>query len=304
MKIALLLAATVMGVVSPSSGEGWGIGVDASLMATQNAYSDNWSGGEAGSASWTFGSNLHAEKQLNPQFHHKNTLRLSFGQTYNQDRETNDWSEPVKSTDLIDFETVIRMTLGALVDPFVAGRAETQWLDDSDPSKDRYVNPVKFTESLGVARTFMKEETHEWSGRLGLGLRQRIDRDALVRGDDPTPGLPPDLGVVRRETQTSNDGGIEFVTDFKANVAEERITYVSKVTVFQALYYSEAEEVKGLPSEDYWKSPDVNWENTLTAGIAKYLMVNLYIQLLYDKEIDLGARFKQTLSLGLTYKLI
>lgn len=33
-------------------------------------------------------------------------------------------------------------------------------------------------------------------------------------------------------------------------------------------------------------------------------MVNLYIQFLYDKEIDLGGRFKETMALGLTYKFI
>ena len=291
MRVASILAAAmIVGFVSPGTGTGWEVDVDASLMATQNAYSDNWVGGEAGSASWTFSSNLGAERQLSPQFHHKNTLRLSFGQTYNQNPETNSWSEPVKSTDLVDFETVLKMTLGAPVDPFVAGRAETQWLDDSDPGKDRYVNPVKLTESLGVARTFVEKETCEWSGRLGLGLRQQIDRDALEFGE--------------RRTRTTNDGGIEFVTDFKAATGEEKTTFVSKVTVFQTLYYSDAEELEGMPNEDHWKSADLNWENTLTAGIAKYLMVNLYVQLLYDKELDLGARFKQTLSLGVTYKMI
>jgi hypothetical protein len=302
MRIALILAmATLMGLVSSSSGTDWTIGLDASLMLTQNAYSENWAGGEAGSGSWAFSSNLDAEKQLNTRLHHKNTLRLSFGQTYNQDPETNSWSEPVKSTDLIDLESVLRVALGGLVDPFVAGRAETQWLDNSDPARDRYVNPIKFTESIGVARTFVKRETTEWSGRLGVGLRQQVNRDVLV--GDPEPGLPTDLVVVRRETQTSNDGGIEFVSDFKAAFAEERITFVGKVTIFQPLYYSEAEELEGMPNEDYWKSPDVNWENTFTASIAKYLMVNLYLQLLYDKEVDLGARFKQTLSLGVTYKV-
>ena len=38
--------------------------------------------------------------------------------------------------------------------------------------------------------------------------------------------------------------------------------------------------------------------------VTKYLMVNLYTKFLYDKEVDLGGRFKQTLSLGVTYKLI
>jgi hypothetical protein len=33
-------------------------------------------------------------------------------------------------------------------------------------------------------------------------------------------------------------------------------------------------------------------------------MVNLYAQFLYDKEVDLAGRFKQSLSLGITYKLM
>jgi hypothetical protein len=48
---------------------------------------------------------------------------------------------------------------------------------------------------------------------------------------------------------------------------------------------------------------DVNWENMLSASITKYLTVNPYAQFLYDKEIDLKGRFKETLALGLTYRL-
>jgi len=87
-------------------------------------------------------------------------------------------------------------------------------------------------------------------------------------------------------------------------MARERITFTSKLSLFQALFYSEADKLKGQVNEDYWKSLDVNWENTFTASISKFLMVNLYVQLLYDREIARGGRFKQTLSLGLTYKLI
>ncbi|HSG28427.1 MAG TPA: hypothetical protein VLA34_08095, partial [Candidatus Krumholzibacterium sp.] len=74
--------------------------------------------------------------------------------------------------------------------------------------------------------------------------------------------------------------------------------------VYQALIYSKKDDLAGTEMEDYWKAPDVNWENIFTANITKYLMVNLYIQLLYDKEVDLGGRFKQTMALGLTYKFI
>jgi hypothetical protein len=294
MKNHITAAAMILIVASTGSAfaEPWTLSVDANLTLTQNAYSDNWVGGEAGALSWTLNSNSLAEKQLSSKIHNKNTLKLFFGQTHNQDIETKKWAKPVKSTDLIDFETVFRFTLGAFVDPFAAGRVESQFLDASDPEKDRYINPVKFTESIGIAMVLIKKEKREWTARLGGGIRQYLNRDAL----NPITS--------ERETLTSNDGGLVFDSEFKTTLAEDRLTYNSKLTVFKALFYSEKDELKGLPNEDYWKSPDVNWENIFTAGITKYLMVNLYVQLLYDKEIALGGRFKQTLALGLTYKFI
>jgi hypothetical protein len=267
--------------------------MDASLMLTQNSYSDNWVGGEAGSISWAFNLNGLAEKQLSPKMHNKNTLKLSFGQTHSQSVETKEWAKPVKSTDLIDFESVLRFTLGAFVDPFVSFRFESQFLDQSDPTKDRMFNPMTFTESAGIAKIFIQEEKRELSTRLGFGLRQHTNRDVLI---DPVNDI--------RETQSSNDGGILSVTDFKTPLAQESILFTSKLTLYKALFYSEEDALKGLPNEDYWKEVDVNWENIFSASITKYLMVNLYTQLLYDKEIDLAGRFKETLSLGLTYKFI
>ncbi len=288
------LFVSIMGILicaSALSAEPWKLEADVNLTLNQNNYSDNWVGGEAGSISWAFNSNWLAERQLNAKIHSKSTLKLLFGQTHNQDVETKDWAKPVKSTDLIDFESVFRLTLGAVVDPYAGIRIETQFLDQSDPSLDRYVNPVKFTESVGIARVLIKEEKREWTARLGAGVRQFLNRDVLNADTD------------ERETLTSNDGGLVFDSEFKTPLAEERITFQSKLTVFKALFYSEKDELAGLENEDYWKTPDVNWENIFTAGITEHLMVNLYIQLLYDKEIDLAGRFKQTLALGLTYKL-
>ena len=273
-----------------SGADPWTRSVDANLTLAQSTYSDNWAGGEAGNITWTFNSNWLAEKQLSPLVHNKNTLKLSFGQTHSQDAETKDWAKPTKSTDLVDFETLFSLTFGGFVDPFAAGRLESQFLDASDPAKDRYLNPLKFTESFGVIRYLMKNEKQEWSTRLGGAIRQFVDRDVLIETD-------------KRETQTSNDGGIEFVSELKSPLAGERITVSNKLTVFQALFYSKSDELKGLPNEDDWRAPDVNWENIFTVGITRYLMVNLYTQLLYDKEVDKGGRFKQTLSLGFTYKM-
>ncbi|MBN1885486.1 MAG: DUF3078 domain-containing protein [Candidatus Krumholzibacteriota bacterium] len=292
MRTLAILAIAILIAAAPAGAEPWKKSVEANLTLTQNAYSDNWVGGETGAISWAFTSVSLFEKQLGDLMHSGNTLKLQFGQTHNQDVETKNWSRPAKSTDLIDFESVLRFTLGSTVDPYAGVRLESQFVDQSDRTKDRYVNPLKITESAGIARVLIDEETRDLVIRLGGAARQFIDRDRL----DPV--------TLERATETTNDLGLLFDAEFKTNLAGERITYGSKLTAFQAIYYSEADAISGLPNEDYWKSTDVKWENLFTAGITKYLMVSLYVELLYDKDVDLKGRFKEILALGVTYKFM
>jgi len=282
-KIAGFLIVLSIAFVLPVFAEPWNKSVDANLTLTQNAYSNNWAGTEVGVLSGVFNSNSLFEKQISTKVNNKNTFKLAFGQTTNQIKVNDSlkkWSSPVKSSDLIDFESLLRFTLGVLVDPFIDGRIETQFIDMRDTIKNHPINPIKFTESFGIARTLAKKDKLEWNARFGAGLRQNYDQLML-------------LG-----SKTTNDGGLEFVTDFKTPLAQERITYTSNFSLFQALFRS------GSPADDKWKSPDINWENILTAGITKYLMVNLYTQVLYDKEIRTDFRLKEALALGVTYKLI
>jgi hypothetical protein len=58
-----------------------------------------------------------------------------------------------------------------------------------------------------------------------------------------------------------------------------------------------------LVNEDYWKRPDVAWEVTFSAAVSKYIQTTLFFELLYDKEIDKRARFRDVLGLGVAYKL-
>ncbi|MFH1690819.1 MAG: DUF3078 domain-containing protein [Candidatus Eisenbacteria bacterium] len=272
--------------------EGWQVASDINLTLTQNAYSNNWDGGETGALSWALNSNTLAESQLTDVLNSKNTLKLSFGQTHNQDKETKKWAEPSTTTDLIDFESVLRFSYGWFVDPFVSGRVESRFLDTRDPAKKRTLNPMTLTESCGVARVLIDEEDRDWTARLGGAIRQHIDRDALPEG-----------GTVRENIST-NDGGLEFVSEFRTPLADGAISLSSDLTIYKALYYSESDALEGLPGVDDWKSPDVNWQNTFSAGITDYIVVNLYLQLLYDKQIDEDLRLKETLSLGFTFKLL
>jgi hypothetical protein len=284
----LLFLAAALAAATP-----WNLSVDANLTLNQNAYSDNWGGGATGLLAYTANANVLAEKALNPKMNTRNTLKLAFGQTSAQDT-AGKWGSPQKSTDEIDFESVLRFTLGFVVDPFASAEVQTQFWDKSDATLSRYFNPVDLNEALGVARQLVKHDKTELVSRLGFGLKQHFDHQVLKIVPGYGWGMGP-LDTIR-VNKLSNYGGVTFATDFNTPLAQERITYTSKLVLFQALFYSDAAKLAGQPNADYWKALDV--------GFTKVLMVNLDAQLLYDKEIDTKLRLKETLALGLTYKFI
>jgi hypothetical protein len=286
----IILACFLCAVPGSADAEPWKKNMDLNLTLTQNSYSDNWTGGEAGNLSWVANANSGFEKQLSEKVNSKTTIKLAFGQTHSQDQESKKWAKPTKSTDLIDIESLARFTLKLWVDPYLAFRFESQFLDASYPRLKRYVNPKKVTESGGVSRQFYKTEKDEILSRLGFALRQIITEDIV------------DTTARNTEVNSTNDGGIESVTDAKLTLSD-KLSYTSKLSIYKALFYSKSDKLKGTPQQDYWKEVDVNWENTISAAVAKYVTVSLYVQLLYDKEVSKKGRFKETLSLGLTYKL-
>jgi len=294
--LLLVVASAAPGAEDPAppgkTPAGWHVASDVNLTLTQNAYSENWSGSESGAVSWALSANTLAEGRLSDRILNETRLRLAFGQTHSQDRETKEWASPVKSTDLVDLESVFRFTYGWAVDPYVSGRVESSILDERDPAKTRYLNPTLFTESVGIARDLIREEKRSWTVRLGAALRQHLDRDVL------------DADSGERASETTTDGGLELVAEFRSPLAEDRITLESILRAYQGVMSSEEDELAGTPDEDNWRALDVSWENSLTASITSHLMVNLYVEALYDKEIDQGVRFKETLSLGLTWRLL
>jgi hypothetical protein len=262
----------------------WKTTLEASLGLTQAAYSDNWQGGEVGSIIWA--ANLHgtAEKQLSSLFKWENDLKLAFGQTHNQDKETKDWAAPEKSTDKIRFDSILKFTFQSWVDPYVAGIFESQFYDASNPDKKFYINPMELTESAGASKTFYDDETGKAATRIGFGFRQKIARYYDSVNDETT-------------SESTYDGGVEWVTDW-TKVLSETLNYTTKLSLFQAFFYSEA-DVEGIG--DDWKATDVFWENILTARVAKIVQVSLAWELRYDKQISPAGQFKETLALGLAW---
>ncbi|MCU0612275.1 MAG: DUF3078 domain-containing protein [Candidatus Eisenbacteria bacterium] len=271
----------------------WEKSADLGLTFNQTAYSNSWTGGESGAMTWAFTGNFAAQKQMSPKVHWGNQLKLQFGQTHNQATAadgTKSWESPKKSSDRIFLESIAKLTLGAAVDPYAAFAFESQFLDASVPAVKRFLNPMLLTESVGAGRTLIKNEKTELVSRLGFALRERFDRVVVSEVPEKT------------DMETTTDGGIEWVTDF-SHTFGSNAKYVSKLRAFQALFSSAADDLEGLPNEDYWKTADLAWENTLSASVAKYLQFSLFTELLYDKELDLRGRFREVLGIGLAYKL-
>ena len=280
MKKLTILFVLVSFAFALTAGE-WEKTGDLSLNLTQNSYSDNWFGDEKSNISWALNMNLSFQKQINDMLHNKNNLKFAFGQTHTQeidDEGEKYWEKPSKTTDLIDIESLMRFTMGWFVDPFAGLRFESKFLDETDPEETKMINPITLTESFGFARWLIKEDKKELSTRFGAAFKQYMNSHDSI--------------------DNTNDGGLEFVAEYFTPLLNDMVQFNSKLNIYKALYYSESDD-----SNDDWKAVDVNWENIMSAKISKYININFYLQMLYDKQIEDELRTKQTLGLGISYQL-
>lgn len=287
MKRTFLLLCIIASVLIYA--EPWHNELNAGLNLSFNNYSDNWAGEEVSNMVWSISANGLAEKQLSSMFHIKNTMKLSFGQTSN--RDTSGWSDPLKSSDVIEMESILRATMGWFADPFAGLRIESQFLDSRDTTEAAYINPSRISESFGLARMLYKTEKTEISMRFGGTVRQGIDYMAVDSSGN-------------RAVELINDGGLELTADCNTPMLSDRVSYTGKLTLYKALFNSNADALAGTPAENNWKAIDVYLDNIFSAKITDYIDVRLNVQMLYDKEIDNGLRHKENLSLGVNYRFL
>jgi len=280
----IILVLTVIMIAAGLMAEVWNTEGDISLTMNQNAYSDNWTGGEKGSISWVFNANFLAEKQLTAKVHNKNTLKLAFGQTHNQmvdEMGSKYWAKPEKSTDLIDFESMLRFTLGAFVDPFASFRDETQFMDISGV-ETKVLNPNNLTEAFGIMKVFVKDDTQELSTRLGGAFKQYINSNLDVN---------------------TNDGGVEFVAIYRKPFSENMIKYSTNLNLYKPFFYSLSDDETNLAYNENWEAVRMNWQHDVDFSLTSLINLKLYVQLLYNEMVIDEIQFKETLGLGLSYKL-
>ncbi|MBU8869935.1 MAG: DUF3078 domain-containing protein [Gemmatimonadales bacterium] len=308
----------------------WKKEFETGLNIIQSSYTDNWNGGEKGSLVWTARLDGQMEKQLNKLTNWRNTLQLVYGQTHNQDRDSNGdlyWRTPDKSDDVIDFESLFRFTPESWVDPFVALNFKSMFKDLTDPGQRALnFNPLKFKETAGLAKKMIDSDGRFMMTRLGATFTQ--NRRATFVSSAPDEST---------ETEMTTEMGVEMITEYKAAVLEEKVVWDSKLTLSLPLIYSGKSvfeedltaadlESFGLPADiaDYTTTVEADFENTFTTRITSLISVKLFLRWVYKKydnsvkpvvengvlmnadgvrsAIRKSGQLKQTLALGLTYK--
>ncbi len=194
----------------------WKVDVSTGVVTTQTAYSDNWTGGEAGSINWVAFYTSMTKRQLTRNWYNQYDWKLVVrSNTHSGQRNDKYWQSPTKSEDKIRGDAILRLTKGWFADPYFALSVESQFLDASSPYNTRYVNPLELTESSGLARTIIEvPDKTLLTSRIGLGLRERF-----MRFDDPADSTTSP-GTL---SETTVDGGAEWVTDLLLEFSRKQV---------------------------------------------------------------------------------
>lgn len=248
---------------------GWQKEAVGLLNFTQNSF-DNWSKG--GENSWAWQLNFNAKANLEQEkYSWNNSAKISYGMTKVGDLSAR------KAADEIKLETVYTYKMSLYVNPYVAATGLTQFTDGyayTDTSKtviSHLLDPGYFTQSAGVGiQPFKILKT-----RLGAALKETVAdefSDTYAKGE-----------------KFRVEYGAESVTDVNWQMTET-ILFTSKLEMFSNL--------KALDQID------VNWDNLISAKIAKYLSVSFNVKIFYDRDISPVRQLKQTLAVGLSYSFL
>ncbi len=254
---------------------GWSRSVVGNLNLTQTQF-DNWVQGGENTISWQLSIN-GALEQKQENYRWENSGKISYGQSKMGDNEYR------KSVDELSLESIFIYLLNWYVDPYVALNGETQMASGyvySDGSKievSRFLDPVYFTESMGLGCTPIEE----FKTRLGFAVKQTYTSDyPIPYADDPE---------TEEIEKTKIELGAESVTNLKVEF-HKNILLTSKLELFSNM--------------EAFDEIDVKWDNLFIAKISEYINVNLNVKLLYDKDISKKRQIEQALALGITYNLL
>lgn len=248
----------------------WNIISNSKLLLTQSLYNAYWTGKETSDISWTLTIDTVIDKQLSEVLYNRNSLKIEYGQKNSsfKDGDQIKWNGPEKISDIIDFQSLFLLKLSAVVDPYFAFRLLTQ--------SNEFFKPATLTESVGGYKTIIDSGKTSLTARLGIAVNEVVN--------------PPE------NMESRVDGGLELISEFNTILLSDTVLFKSWLDIYQALLNSK-------DVNDDWKMTDLDWQNTFTTSVSKFIDISLYAEIKYDKELSHAAQFKEILGATLLYRL-
>ncbi len=248
----------------------------AGFNISQMAFS-NWAQGGDNSMTYSIVGNFSLDyKSESMAF--TNSLKVAYGQTKlgDDDFRTND--------NELYLENVLAKRIGWAVDPYFSNTVRTTvapgYKFDKDIEKyvqqSNFFDPGYISQSLGF--TYNKLESVQT--RLGVGFQETFATDYLSYTDDP-------------ETK-------DEIEDFKFETGIESVTDVEYTFMDNMLYKSKLRLFTRFDALDVW---DVRFDNTISAKVNKYIVVNLNVLVVYEKSQSIKTQVKEALQLGVTLNI-
>jgi hypothetical protein len=176
---------------------------------------------------------------------------------------------------------IFKLRLSWIVEPFFSNIIRTTIANGYKYDKDTIIpiatffDPAYVTQSLGFSYGHLKF----FKIRIGVAAQEIFTNKYNQYSDDPKT---TEVEKFKFET------GIESVADIDYTLMEN-IRLKSQLRLFSAFHRL-----------DVW---DVRWDNTITAQVNKYIVVNFNILFVYEQAQSLHTQLKKVFQVGLTYSL-
>ncbi len=243
------------------------------LNISQLAYSD-WAKGGENSLTYSVGLDGKLEKEY-PKFTWMLTHKLVFGQTKIVNRSIRN------AIDKIDVYGNIALKKKKFLDPYFSVSLITQFArgynykKDPPQLKSDFWDPAYLTESIGVGYAV----NPNFKNKLGYGVKHTFTRQFHNYSDDPET-----KDVVEKN---KIEHGLNFRSDLSAK-PKENIKIETTMELFSN--FGTFEEI------------DVRWDSKFTLRLAKCIVTELSIYLLYDRDMFTKLQLKEFLSIGIVYE--
>ncbi len=248
----------------------------AGVNISQMAFS-NWSQGGENSMTYTIVGNFELNYK-NESLIFTNSLKVAYGQTKmgEDDFRTND--------NEFYLENVLAKRIGWAVDPYFSNTVRSTVAPGYKFNKDieEYVqmsdffDPGYISQSLG----FTYNSSKIVQTRLGVALQETFASTYTGYTDDP---------------ETTDE-----IEDFKFETGIESVTDVEYSFMDNMLVKSKLRLFTRFDKMDVW---DVRFDNTISAQVNKYIVVNLNVLVVYEQSQSLRTQVKEALQLGVTLNL-